>query len=64
VRTAGIVIDAWKLAIFRRHLDGGGFTYSEHPGLTPDTITLKVKTERIAPLQRVVEAAQLECKSQ
>jgi hypothetical protein len=42
---AGVVIDDWKLPIFKRHLDAAGFTYTQHPGVTKDTITLKVLTE-------------------
>lgn len=64
MKTAGIAIDNWKLPIFRRHLKGAGFEFTEHPGLTADAMILKVKTDLIAPLQRVIEAAQLECKSQ
>jgi len=63
MKTAGVAIDAWKLAIFKRHLDAGGFSYTEHPGLTPGTLFLKVKTERIATLQPVIERAQKECAS-
>lgn len=64
MKTAAIAIDNWKLAIFKRHLDAGGFSYTEHPGLTDAAMILKVKTELIGPLQRVVEAAQKECRSQ
>lgn len=63
MKTAGIAIDKWKLAIFKRHLDAAGYSYTEHPGLTADSLFLKVKTDFVAPLQKVVEAAQLECKS-
>ena len=59
--TAGVVIDAWKLEIFRRHLDGAGFTYTEHPGVTPDTLTIKVQCDYVYQLQPVIEAAQAEC---
>lgn len=61
MKTAGIAIDNWKLAIFKRHLDAGGFVYTEHPGLTPDAMILKVQSPTIAALQPVVEAAQKEC---
>ncbi len=64
MKTAGVAIDKWKLAIFKRHLDAAGYSYTEHPGVTHDTLILKVKTDRVAPLQRVIEAAQLECKAQ
>lgn len=60
-QTAGIAIDNWKLPIFKRHLDAGGFSYTEHPGLTADALVLKVETPTIAILQPVVEAAQQEC---
>jgi hypothetical protein len=39
--TAGIAIDRWKLAIFKRHLDGAGYGYTEHPGVTADTMLLR-----------------------
>ena len=57
-----IGIDAWKLAIFKRHLDEGGYSYTVHPGITDDTLFLKVKCDFIATLQRVVKKAQKECK--
>ena len=63
MKIAGIAIDNWKLPIFRRHLDDGGFSYTEHPGLTPDAMILKVKTPTVAILQPVVEAAQKECRN-
>lgn len=62
--TAAIALDAWKLPIFKRHLEAAGYSYTEHPGLTADMLILKVKTERISDLQPVVERAQMECKTQ
>lgn len=62
MKTAGIGLDAWKLPIFKRLLDEAGYSYTEHPGVTADTRFLKVKTERLAPLQRVIERAQQECR--
>ena len=59
--TAAIAIDDWKLATFKRHLEAAGYAYTEHPGITADTLLLTVKVDLIAPLQRVVEAAQREC---
>lgn len=63
MKTAGIAIDNWKLPIFKLHLDAGGFSYTEHPGLTADAMILKVQTPAIAKLQPVVEAAQKECRN-
>lgn len=62
MKIAGVAIDNWKLPIFKRHLDTGGFEYTEHPGLTADAMILKVKTETVAKLQPVIEAAQKECR--
>lgn len=59
--TVGIAIDNWKLPIFKRHLDEACYSYTEHPGLMADAMILKVKAERIAKLQKVIERAQLEC---
>lgn len=61
MKTVGIAIDNWKLPIFKKHLDAGGFQYTEHPGLTADAMILKVKTNFIATLQPIVEVAQKEC---
>ena len=63
-KKVGICIDAWKLVIFTKHLTAAGYAYAQHPGVTPDTLTLMVETDLIAPLQRVIEAAQKECKLQ
>lgn len=61
MKTVGVAIDNWKLPIFKRHLDAGGFQYTEHPGLNKDAMVLKVMTETISKLQPVIEAAQKEC---
>lgn len=61
MKTVGIAIDDWKLPVFKRHLDRAGYAYTEHPGLTKNTLLLKVKTEFVSDLQPVVEAAQKEC---
>lgn len=62
--TAGVVLDRWKLPIFKRHLDAAGFEYSEHPGVTSDTMLLKVKADFVATVQPIIEAAQRECRTQ
>lgn len=58
---AGIVIEDWKLPIFKKHLDAAGFTYTEHLNFTPTTMVLNVTCEFASELQPVVEAAQAEC---
>src|SRR6187455_56374 len=60
---AGVVIDNWKLSIFKKHLDDAGFTYTEHPDLTPDTMLMKVTTKSVAALQPTIQAAQLACRN-
>ncbi len=54
---AGIVLDAWKLTIFKRQLDQAGYTYEQHPGVLANTITLTVVTDDQAALLVVVKAA-------
>lgn len=57
MKTAAIILDDWKLAIFKRHLDKAGFKYTEHPGVTAKTLLLKVSYEWTADLAPVVAAA-------
>jgi hypothetical protein len=61
VKIVGLVLDAWKLPVFKRHLDAAGYTYSQHPGLTADTWLLKVRCAWVHELQQVVVAANEEC---
>ena len=61
MKTIGLAIDKWKLKIFDRHLAGAGYAYEHSPGPVSDVILMTVKTESVAALQRVVEAAQKEC---
>lgn len=61
MKTAGVVIDDWKLPIFKKHLDAAGRIYTEHPGVTADTLTLKVEYEWVADLKPIIEAANTEC---
>lgn len=60
---AGVVLDAWKLDVFKRHLGAAGYTYTEHPGPFPDVITLRVKCEFAYVLKPVIEAAEAECQA-
>lgn len=52
---AAIVLDDWKLETFRRILTEAGYTYTEHEGVTPETVTLKVKAENMTMLGEVVK---------
>lgn len=60
MKTAGVVIDAYKLPVFKKHLDAAGFKYTQHPGITPDSLTLKVEYEWVADLKPIIEAANKE----
>jgi hypothetical protein len=61
MKTAGVTIDEWKLPTFKKHLDAAGYSYTEHPGVTADTLLLKVKYEWVADLKPIIEAANTEC---
>lgn len=56
----GVFIEPWKLTIFKRRLDAAGYSYTET--LDGGFVTLSVEVDQITPLQRVIEAAQRECK--
>ncbi len=58
---AAIAIDTWKLSIFKKHLKKSGFAFAQGPGVTPDTLMLKVETEDTLSLQKVVTDANTEC---
>lgn len=60
MKTAGVVIDAWELPIFRRHLDAADYAYTEEPGPVQGTLLLRVQYEWVANLKPVVEAANAE----
>lgn len=61
MKIAGIVIDPYKLPVFKRHLDAARLEYTEHPGPVKDTLLLRVKCNFVSEVQPVVEAAQKEC---
>ncbi len=61
MKKAGIMIDSWKLPIFKKHLDAAGFEYTECNGLTKDTLLLSVMFDDLDKLRPVVEAAHKEC---
>lgn len=59
--TAAVLVDDWKLAAFKKHLDGAGFQYTEQMFMEGVTM-LKVgySPEDMERLQETVEAAQKE----
>lgn len=60
-KLAAIVLDNWKLPIFKRHLDAAGYKYEEPVRFTAGTSTLKVRYEWVHELKPVIEAAANEC---
>lgn len=60
IKTAGVVLDTWKMPIFKKHLDGASRTYTEHPGPYGTSI-LKIEYGLQEDLRPILEAAQNEC---
>lgn len=54
---SALVINSWKLKIFKEILDREGYKYTEHKGMTKDTLTLRVESESIAELVPFVKEA-------
>lgn len=61
MKIAGVVIDDWKLPIFKKHLDKAEYVYTVHPGLTDDTLILKVLYVWVDALKPILKAADQEC---
>lgn len=61
---AGIVVDDWKLPVFRERLTAAGFTYTDAGGLTHDTTVLTVVTDDVSRLGDIVKECQRECHRQ
>lgn len=57
---AGIVIDAWKLPIFERHLTQSGYSFTNAGPLVAGTLFLSVETTNAEALQEVLKAANTE----
>lgn len=58
----GVVIDAWKLDIFNRHLSKAGYKYDKcNATASGNKLLLKVYTHSVVDMEKVVRAAQDEC---
>lgn len=64
MKTACVVIEVWKLHIFKRHLDAAGCDYTKHPGITQGTLILLVQYEWVSKLKPIIEAANEECRNE
>lgn len=62
-KKAGVVVDDWKLPVFRKRLEEGGFTYEDRgagPGATT-ILMVPFEPHHAAKLTALVTAANLEC---
>lgn len=60
MKTAGIIINRDMLPIYQRHLNAGGYSYTEQAGPFADALLLRVRFFWMYKLMRVVKAASLE----
>lgn len=62
MKRAAILIDDWKLPVFKRRLEEAGFTFEQLPGLNASTVTLRVMCDSpLNTLAPIVKAANAEC---
>ena len=61
MKTIGIVIDDWKLAIFKHHLDQANLKFTRHALPSSGVILLKVQARFAFEAKPIVEAANAEC---
>ena len=54
MKKVAIVLNTWKLPIYKKILDEENFKYSEFKGPMPGCITLTIETETIEKLHLVV----------
>lgn len=50
-----IVLDDWKLPIFKETLDNEGYEYSEAKGPTPGCITISIETNNVNKLAPIIK---------
>ena len=64
--TAGIVVEDWKLPVFKRHLDKKKYSYEVvsfgSEGVFANCSSIKVKAETAEELKPIVGAAYKECR--
>lgn len=62
MKTAGVVVDDYKVPTFKRVLDAAGYSYTEGKGPTAGTTVLQVKYTWVGTLKPVIEQAERESK--
>ena len=58
---AGVIIDAWKLSIFRDQLVADNFIYTQVPHFDPGMVMLKVECDSADHLRPTIEKAAERC---
>ena len=58
-KKAGIVIDEWKMPIFKRHLEQAGYTFAKMP-FTKGSLLLHAHTTNLDALKEVLQSAAAE----
>lgn len=61
-KVAAVVVDDWKIPVFKRHLDAAGYKYDAPIRFTKKTSTIRVHYEWVHKLAPIVHAAEDECK--
>lgn len=60
-KTAAVLVEAWKLSTFERHLKEAGYAYEGPIQLNPEFFILNVAYDWAHELEPVIRAAQAEC---
>lgn len=55
MQIAAVVIDTWKLPIFRRALDRACYLYTQHDDSILDTTILKIETNNMVVLSTIIQ---------
>jgi hypothetical protein len=61
---AGIVLDDWKLPVFRKRLPEAGFAYTDGGALGESLTLLIVDTDNMIGLAETIKKCQIECSKQ
>ena len=59
MKKAAIVIDRWKLKIFKKVLDDAGYKYTVSAGVGVNTASLFVETDDFVKLASIIKQAQI-----
>jgi hypothetical protein len=62
MKKVGVVLDEYKLPVFKRILDAAGYSYTEQKGPVKKTILLQVQCDFIGNLKPFIEQAERESK--